>query len=375
MKLTPALTVYLDLVRVVAALAVMASHYLIAMPLWFDEKVFGHDAVVVFFVLSGFVIAYVCDRRDRDVADYAINRLVRLWSVVIPALALGLGLQIFVGDIGQPSYPAAPMGSWGFAIAGTIANFLFLGETWAGTFAAPYNAPFWSLNYEAWYYACYGAYVLVPGRRGLIIAVVLCVLAGPKVMTLAPCWLAGVALYHWRDRLVAGQTAAIALFMGSLLAYAAINGVELTRISRLWLKMLTAGQSYHLGSSQGLIGDYALTAVVAAHFVAAGNLSWLGRVILPLRRPITWLASYTLSIYLFHTPLLVIALRALGQRTITGVWDSLALVVIAFAAILLLGSMTEHQRYRLRAMIGPRRESQHDRLLAAAPDASKQTIA
>jgi peptidoglycan/LPS O-acetylase OafA/YrhL len=56
----------------------------------------GLPAVIVFFVLSGFVIAFVTDGRDRTLAGYALNRLSRLWSVALPALGFGLILSRFV---------------------------------------------------------------------------------------------------------------------------------------------------------------------------------------------------------------------------------------------------------------------------------------
>ena len=48
----------------------------------------GNDAVMVFFVLSGFVIAYVADKKEKTFHDYALSRLARLYSVAAPALAL-----------------------------------------------------------------------------------------------------------------------------------------------------------------------------------------------------------------------------------------------------------------------------------------------
>jgi peptidoglycan/LPS O-acetylase OafA/YrhL len=47
----------------------------------------GAEAVDVFFVLSGFVIGYATDSRERTPLTYAINRLARIYSVAIPALA------------------------------------------------------------------------------------------------------------------------------------------------------------------------------------------------------------------------------------------------------------------------------------------------
>ena len=49
----------------------------------------GNDAVMVFFVLSGFVIAYTVDRGETRASDYALARLVRMYSLALPAGELG----------------------------------------------------------------------------------------------------------------------------------------------------------------------------------------------------------------------------------------------------------------------------------------------
>src|SRR5438067_1861576 len=77
---------------------------------------FGHAGVVVFFVLSGFWITKsVVRRADRPAfwRDYLIDRLARLWLVLVPALLLGglldwygahlLGARLYEGHSGAMS--------------------------------------------------------------------------------------------------------------------------------------------------------------------------------------------------------------------------------------------------------------------------------
>ena len=59
----------------------------------------GKQAVDVFFVLSGFVIAYICNTREPTLRTYVISRTVRIYSVALPALILtflidGLGKMV-----------------------------------------------------------------------------------------------------------------------------------------------------------------------------------------------------------------------------------------------------------------------------------------
>jgi peptidoglycan/LPS O-acetylase OafA/YrhL len=51
---------------------------------------YGHSAVVVFFVLSGFVIRHVTDTKEMHWPDYAASRIARIFSVTVPAIFLTL---------------------------------------------------------------------------------------------------------------------------------------------------------------------------------------------------------------------------------------------------------------------------------------------
>src|SRR5438105_12066649 len=85
----PATSILLDLMRFTAACIVFLSH-LTSRELnsVFPWVRWGHEAVVVFFVMSGFVISYVASNREGTLIGYATARLGRLYSVVLPALLL-----------------------------------------------------------------------------------------------------------------------------------------------------------------------------------------------------------------------------------------------------------------------------------------------
>lgn len=103
-----ALSVYLDALRFLAALAVYlfhAGHFSGVRIPFFGE--FGSPAVMVFFVLSGLVIAYASAARRSGPGEFAVARLARLWSVVLPALGLTLLLDTLGQRLALASY--APM--------------------------------------------------------------------------------------------------------------------------------------------------------------------------------------------------------------------------------------------------------------------------
>jgi peptidoglycan/LPS O-acetylase OafA/YrhL len=74
--MTAVLSLYLDLVRLLATLTVLLSHFAYTRISGGDYLIFrrfGADVVIVFFV-PGYVIAYVTEERERSAMDYAVNR-------------------------------------------------------------------------------------------------------------------------------------------------------------------------------------------------------------------------------------------------------------------------------------------------------------
>ncbi len=93
--MSPAFSLYLDLVRFVAACLVYLYH---SNQRWLVGDVlpasdYGHSSVVVFFVLSGYVIAYITATKERDWVSYAASRIARIYSVAVPAIVLTLALD------------------------------------------------------------------------------------------------------------------------------------------------------------------------------------------------------------------------------------------------------------------------------------------
>jgi peptidoglycan/LPS O-acetylase OafA/YrhL len=108
------LSIYLDILRVLAAATVFLAH-LSSMKnsggfLWQFQN-FGHPAVIVFFVLSGYLIQYSVTARENTLIDYAVARLGRLYSVVIPALLLTYVLDR-IGASFDPMSPAIRLTPW-----------------------------------------------------------------------------------------------------------------------------------------------------------------------------------------------------------------------------------------------------------------------
>jgi peptidoglycan/LPS O-acetylase OafA/YrhL len=124
----------------------------------------GHQAVMVFFVLSGYFVggSVLAGLKSGKFTwrGYAAARLTRLWMVLIPALLLTLCIDLlgrqwnpgaYAGDLHacfmcgpQPGQPAA----WD---ALTLLGNLFFVQTVAVPVFGS-NGPLWSLANEFWYY-------------------------------------------------------------------------------------------------------------------------------------------------------------------------------------------------------------------------------
>ena len=159
-----------------------------------------------------------------------------------------------------------------------------------------------------------------------------------------PCWLLGALVYWNIGRWSLSEKAATVLWVCSLvlailLVKSAIGTTLHDAFQARWPR--TAGQ---LAFSGYPLTDYALAVLVALNFYAAAHAHRLVGLLLPLGKPIRLLASFTLTIYLFHLPLLILY------------WDVMHAppwfcAVALAASIVGLGYLTEHRRRDLRAAL------------------------
>ena len=224
--------VHLDLVRGLAALAVLFGHmrsfvfvsfYQLTSPNLFDIILWtgtglARQAVIVFFVLSGFFITRSIyqdhHRAGFSWPVYLIKRLSRLWVVLIPCLVLTV-ICDRLGMFFSPNFYSGhlwSMYSSGPAIetGGTIlnaktffGNLLFLQDILVSTLGS--NGPLWSLAYEFWYYILFPllfvTYLALAKRSWSVASIngaiflAICIFVGKYIVLLGVVWLFGAFCY------------------------------------------------------------------------------------------------------------------------------------------------------------------------------------
>lgn len=348
--MTRAFSIYLDVVRFAAACLVYLYHsnqrWLIEEKLPFSS--YGHSAVVVFFVLSGYVIAYVADTKERNWVSYSASRIARVFSVVVPAIVLCLAWD-WIGRaqaLGNYDYPYDQF------LVRIAASLLMLNEIWGVSITSFSNVPYWSITFEFWYYLLFALVTFVPGRKGWWLATVVLVLLGPKIALLAPLWCAGVVLYRWRALQSMSMAMGWALFVVSTVAIVWAHGSGLLDGMTEWLKnAVGTGLHTQMTFAKFFVGDYLLGILVFINFVgmrsAAPSLEpW----VLRLEAPIRWMAGYTFTLYLLHQPLFLFWGSVLKGDPKTP-WAWWAVTALSALSIVAVGYLTENKRGHLKLWV------------------------
>ena len=343
-------SLYLDFLRVSAALVVFLHHF--AFDKFSDGYLrlvnlhnFGQDGVIVFFVLSGLIIAFCGDEKDATAGRFAFSRATRLFSVAVPALFIGYAAD----RIGSTAYPEfyesigfTPISLWEQLAHGLS----FTSEWWWKVQSLGTNGPFWSLSYEATYYALFAiVFYFRTGWKWLLV-LVLGLLAGPAILLLLPCWLIGWGTW----RLISSGRANLSFAASAALAAGPLLLFVLILLSRLQGKVrhmnweLLPRPFLEVIENRAIEFQWAwvLALLVACHILGVygllrhRRLSTQGQVTEAVR----WLAGGSFSIYLLHYPLLHV-LSPLLRDAIPGALRIPLLAALTLAICLLVAALFE----------------------------------
>ena len=199
---------YLDCTRVLGTLLVFFAHtevnWVPGMGAFFIPL--GNEALAIMFVVSGFVIGFVSDRREANLKTYMVHRCARAYSLLIPCViftwildCLGKHLMPHYYHIG--SWP--PLGSNTHEALKALFSLTFLGEAWGANVFPGSMAPYWTFPYEWTFYLLFGALWYLRGWFRLLAILVICAIAGPWILMFFS------AMVHRNNNLLAVQKTAV----------------------------------------------------------------------------------------------------------------------------------------------------------------------
>jgi len=341
-------SLYLDLVRFCAAMVVFLDHYSFhrfSGGLLWQMRQFGNEAVTVFFVLSGFVIAYATSTRENTPRSYCVSRMARMYSVVVPALLL----TVVLDEIGSGLRPDLYSGAWGYVRDLSFTRFFtgltFTNELWTWSIGQGSNAAYWSMGYEVPYYAIFGVALFSPPRWRWPATALTIVAAGPSIALALPVWAAGVLTYRIcaQDRL--SPRAGMLLFGASLAAWCAYEIV-------VWKfgRPIIAPTPWHKRSE--IVQDYLVAAFFALSIVGFNAAAReLGGLLVRGARAIRFLAGASFTLYLCHLPVLQFVSVCMPWPP-ADIRNRIALPVISLLVIYLLAMVSENKKEPWRRAIG-----------------------
>ncbi|MDD3597078.1 acyltransferase [Sulfuricurvum sp.] len=146
----------LEALRALASIYVFLHHTLYTFDLlekksffWYFFN-FGQEAVIVFFILSGFVISKSLEKNNYSFKIYFLHRFTRIYSVVFISYLVSYICWTIFSNTNFPTY------------TDFIYNVLMLQDNVMfrpGTIVSPLfaNNPLWSLSYEWWFYMLFFA--------------------------------------------------------------------------------------------------------------------------------------------------------------------------------------------------------------------------
>lgn len=288
----------LEVCRGLAAIYVVLHHSRQMLPHVIQPLLlFGQEAVILFFLLSGFVIHYNYSiKQGFDRKDFLWKRFVRIYPIFIFVMILSMVLNVAAGS------RQAHMDTLTFFynLIGLQDSQLQKPGIGYATFGD--NDPLWSLGYEVWFYLFYALTGSKNFNRSLIIVTVIAVAAGllfsfypgKAYLTLLylPIWWLGAAIAQ------ASLTQRIRPFVSGML------------VTLLALGSYVGGSFEQIRSSTSSIGLHPFIEV--RHFAAAIVFAviwmmaqkWLSMKHFKWMEPLAILAPISYGVYIVHVPLL-----------------------------------------------------------------------
>lgn len=297
--------VHIQYLRGIAAMMVVLHHALHQRIGFFsplDGADFGRPGVLIFFVISGFIMLHAC--RGEPPVQFALRRAIRVvplyWIMTSVFFVI-----VFRNDLaaGEPARRVPEL----------IQSLLFLPQYHAGGSGDiwPILVPGWTLNFEMFFFVVFGIGIAV-GRPGLVSASILAALLvlgllaeseDPLFLTwtnpFLVLFIGGMALAYLRQRLDFGAAWPLLPVDFSLILVSALGGLPADWTNPAYF--------------------------IAAMMIVAGTLALHDRLPDLTVRSLAVIGDASYSIYLSHTILMIFLFKALALLPLNG-WAQFAVV-------------------------------------------------
>jgi len=367
----PNMSAWLDLLRGGAALAVLFGHVegVLYRPLKNVDHSsalhvatkailaiswHAHEAVILFFVLSGYLVGGTFLARlnagSGDYAHYIASRLARMFTVVVPAVALTFLLGTFTlvhyGNAGlfvSRPYFFPDWYSISHALSWPVAacNLAFL--QMIACFQYGSNLSLWSLSNEMIYYFFWITLLAIPRRPFLSIVAI----------AIAALMLSSSLLPHNEGAALQYFSYFAIWMLGALIFVLNKSAIPSTVI-------IAAGMAGSIGVTMAG-GEQSLYRDLMDSVVAGAILLMLEKrnVSFPLpRKPVEILAQFSFSLYAIHLPVILLLLGIFGmiapqpESWRTHAWF-MAISITTLAVSYIFYLLFESQTNAIRAVLQP----------------------
>ena len=320
--------------------------------LWYQALAFAtgfaHQAVVVFFLLSGWLVGGSFLNRIHEphsIKHYAVDRVTRLWIVLIPAFILSLIIAGTTNAIDLGSVSFAPSNE--YSVMSFVGNLFGVQDMAVPRFAS--NFPLWSLANETWYYVLFPLLVVSfygqstisrIASAGMCLLVALS-LTGPIVLYFS-LWLLGAAFSRIQISASAIQKVGLACLWGAIAVYFRLTGGN---------DMLDATSYF-----RHLIFSMPILLLLSSLQTKADPEN---RSLMSAKKAGNFLAGFSFTLYVIHVPLLIL-LQHLWSPLRAGRLSPNELSSLAAYAIIMTGLMVvsylfhlpfEAQTHRVRSYL------------------------
>ena len=334
---------YLDSLRGIAALVVVVCHCTMLYPGLFDcphvgllEAVSSHHvgfyvaeklrdgaraAVILFFVLSGFVLALSLERGTTNFSSFLIKRLFRIYPLFSILVLFSWLLHILLGFHNPGSFEAMQVAKYHYDLSlltiwKHLAMFGVERFEWL-------DGPMWTLVHEMRIALLFPVLLMLTRRYGLVmLASALLLSLGTTLISLET---KNVVVTGFSEQSVAGSLNVTAYFIFQFVlgAFVAINRVRMISYvakSPAWAIACLSALSLALILKAdfdnhvlfGCAGDLLKAFGAAGVLLICMSVPTVARLL--NFAPLIWLGGISYSLYLVHMPILYIVSQTMGQE-------------------------------------------------------------